>query len=242
MIQDSNGESTKIGIELLLTHDISADTLNANAALGRADAGHLLERGLRILRSMPFQALGVSHDCTSAEVRKAFKKQALKYHPDKNPRTTPLFVTMKAVSDRLAETGERMRAADVAKRVPAAGPPPTGAASEPSAKYDSSKTASTSRDSNMSSSTSSSETAHGTKQSNANNAKANGQESNANANGSTHWFSHIYGRNTGGRERESRYSNGSCDSEKLPTRDSNANARQYSSQQNTPRYSDIRGE
>eukprot|EP01025_Chloroclados_australasicus_P017783 TRINITY_DN19102_c0_g3_i2.p3 TRINITY_DN19102_c0_g3~~TRINITY_DN19102_c0_g3_i2.p3 ORF type:complete len:260 (-),score=26.61 TRINITY_DN19102_c0_g3_i2:1423-2139(-) len=40
---------------------------------------------LRLFHSCPFQALGLSASSTKDEVKKAFRKKALLYHPDKDP-------------------------------------------------------------------------------------------------------------------------------------------------------------
>lgn len=243
MIQEGNGESTKMGIELLLTHDISADGGEASVDLGRADAAHLLERGLSILQSMPFQALGVPYDCTSADVRKAFKKLALKYHPDKNPRTTPLFVVMKAASDKLADDEERKRAADFAQRTPMPTPRPDNtsySAANANARNSHASNANNAYTANTNTAkpSNANDTGHtnsgpsnSTAYSNANNTNSSGANTSANRGSNAYQSAYPNSYDSNGQNQ-----NGGYYTQQNTPRDTNAG---YYTQQNTPRYSDL---
>jgi curved DNA-binding protein CbpA len=49
----------------------------------------------------------VTRDCNTYEIRKAFKREALKYHPDRSPKTTPLFQLMNDLSGKLTDPVQR---------------------------------------------------------------------------------------------------------------------------------------
>ena len=88
------------------------------------------------MSNTPFETLEVNIGARTQDIRKAYKKLALKYHPDKNPRTTPLFQVIHAACEKLSDKEQRLKeeSKSVARArqqdigVPQAGPaaPPQG--------------------------------------------------------------------------------------------------------------------
>ena len=101
---NSTGASIKDGIELLLQNDITNDS---GSSASKTDAGVLLKNGLNKLATNPFDALGVPLGSKTVDIRKAYKKMALKYHPDKNPKTTALFQVIQTAADKLTDRDKR---------------------------------------------------------------------------------------------------------------------------------------
>mmetsp|Transcript_63146 Transcript_63146/g.124343 ORF Transcript_63146/g.124343 Transcript_63146/m.124343 type:complete len:1156 (+) Transcript_63146:60-3527(+) len=130
--------NVKKGVELMLLNNKFVQDGPAAPSRGQCDVSALLRQGLDFLSKSPHEALGVPVGCRTPEIRKAYKRHALKYHPDKNPLTTPLFQVMSSAHDRLTDPTqrhkeERTAAAKNPKPKPpppaAPGPPPSGFAS-----------------------------------------------------------------------------------------------------------------
>ena len=67
-----------------------------------------LESDLKKLQEDPYRCLGVSKTCDSSEVKKAYRKLALQYHPDKNAdRTTALFTEIQRAYTLLSDDKKR---------------------------------------------------------------------------------------------------------------------------------------
>jgi DnaJ-class molecular chaperone len=96
-------------VELVLKSDLGADTGGQKPVSGEkvVDAGALLQKGLQILANNPYAALDIQLGVQTMDVHKAFRKMALKYHPDKSPKTTALFQAIQAASEKLSDAGSR---------------------------------------------------------------------------------------------------------------------------------------
>ena len=102
------GQNIREGIELLLKGNLTNDGDNAASRTGSVDASTLLAKGFTMLHNNPYEALGLQAGAKTQEIRKAYKKAALLYHPDKNPKTTPLFQAIQLACDKLSDREERV--------------------------------------------------------------------------------------------------------------------------------------
>lgn len=80
------------------------DTSTTEAQIKR-----LLEGALARLGNDPYLALQVEATCSVAQARAAFRRLALRYHPDKNVDTASLFRTIKHAYDTVADPAARRR-------------------------------------------------------------------------------------------------------------------------------------
>lgn len=124
--------NVKKGVEMLLLNNLYVEGGPTAAGRGQCDVSALLRQGLDFLSKSPHEALGVPVGCRTPEIRKAYKKHALKYHPDKNPLTTPLFQLMSSAHDRLTDPAQRQKEErTAAAKQPKSKPPPPAAAPAP---------------------------------------------------------------------------------------------------------------
>jgi DnaJ-class molecular chaperone len=58
-----------------------------------------------------YEVLGVKEDASDAEIKKTYRKLAVKYHPDKNPGDKKAEETFKAISEAYYSLGDKKRRA-----------------------------------------------------------------------------------------------------------------------------------
>ena len=79
LAKGGTGIQAKECVELLLNNDQSAGT--GDAIPGAVDGSSVLAKALKLLETYPHAALGVPIGAKTVEIRKAYKKAALKFHP-----------------------------------------------------------------------------------------------------------------------------------------------------------------
>lgn len=104
LLRKGTGDAAREAVALLLQDTIAAK----GGGVGGVDAGKLLSQGLAEVVRRPHEALGVAAGSSEADVRRAFRKQALKYHPDKTQgTTTQLFQSLQVASQRAADPSHK---------------------------------------------------------------------------------------------------------------------------------------
>ena len=143
----SGGSNVTKGIELLLVENVYSEGNISSAGPNQVDCSSTYKRGLKILQDTPFDVLGIDLGCQTLDVRKAYKKLALKYHPDKNPKTTPLFQIIQSACSKLSITEDRHKEElqAHAKKKAASNPTPSSFAPKPTPNNNSSKPQQTSQ-------------------------------------------------------------------------------------------------
>lgn len=104
LLRKGTGDAAREAVALLLQDTIAAK----GGGVGGVDAGKLLSQGLAEVVRRPHEALGVAVGSSEADVRRAFRKQALKYHPDKTQgTTTQLFQSLQVASQRASDPSHK---------------------------------------------------------------------------------------------------------------------------------------
>ena len=128
--KSAGGSNLREAVELILKNDSGVQAEKPSPSSGLVDAGALLQKGLAALTNNPHDALGVPLGAQTVDVKKAFRKMALKYHPDKNPKTTPLFQAISLAQEKLSDIGIRREEENKARAASSTAQPKPGSGAE----------------------------------------------------------------------------------------------------------------
>lgn len=96
------GDGVREGVAILL---VGLQDYRENERIGGVNSAQVLAAAMRRLMEDPYLTLGVDPESDETSVKKAYRRLALKYHPDKNSATPKLFQAVQGahVSNSLAE-------------------------------------------------------------------------------------------------------------------------------------------
>ena len=92
LLRKGDGDSLRSGASSLL-HCVGGD----HGGVPTENGAPALNKPLRALTEDPYRCLGLERGCDGGAIKKAYRKLALRHHPDKNAnKTTVLFAAVQA--------------------------------------------------------------------------------------------------------------------------------------------------
>ncbi|CBJ26985.1 Heat shock protein 40 like protein/ DnaJ domain containing protein [Ectocarpus siliculosus] len=100
----SGEDGVREGVAMLLT---AISEYECNQDSGGVNGSQVLGAAMRRLTEDPYLTLGVDPAADEGTIKKAYRKLALRYHPDKNKATSTLFQAVQGAHDILIEPNKR---------------------------------------------------------------------------------------------------------------------------------------